>query len=175
VHFRRFVARAPESPWRARAEAHLHDLGGPSPRADEVAVMLWSGQQTSTDAYEKVVMAAAPRLQACLAEHPQAVLRADVFLPGKAGAAAAKPGPAKPAPPKGAGAKPVPPPPPAPTRPRAMPAPPQATERTFSVQIGVPWAVADTARTCVLNVLTGLKWPGPAAGPVRVQFSVSAP
>ena len=28
---------------------------------------------------------------------------------------------------------------------------------------------------CVLEVLTGLKWPTPAQGPVRVQFAVSAP
>jgi hypothetical protein len=161
VYFRRFVQRAPDGPWRARAEAHLHDLGGPAPRTDEIFVAaIGKPDVPAQAAYVKVVSALVPRLQACVADKPLALLRAEIYLPGKPVA-------------------PSPPPRPAPLKKGAAlvitPVLRAPTEKSFSVQNAGPAPTDEPARLCVLNLLAGARWPGPAATPFTVQLAVSGP
>jgi hypothetical protein len=97
-------------------------------------------------------------------DKPLALLRADVFLPGKAA-------PPAPAPPVGKSAlrKATP------GRPVAPPAPTAPGEKTISVMNAGPAAPDETARVCITGVLSAAKWPTPAHGPVRVQFGVTGP
>jgi len=155
VYFRRFLRRAPESAWRPRVEAHLHDLGEGAPREDEISVLPATGRADATLAapYVKAVTAVLPKLRACLDEKPMAVLRADVFLPGKT-APAAPPAPAR----KG--------------EPLAIK--PPTSEKSITVLNAGPLP-DEPARVCVAGALAAVKWPAPAQGPLRVQFAVSGP
>jgi Flp pilus assembly protein TadD len=166
VYFRRFVSRAPQGPWRKRAEAHLHDLGEASPREDEINVLLGPARVdgAAQAPYVKTAMQALPRLRVCMADKPLALYRVDVFLPGKV----APPAPA-PAPPKKAGGHfdikpPVP-----------MPTPPASNEKSITVLSAGPAAPDEGTRLCVVNALAGVKWPGPASAPARVQFALAGP
>jgi tetratricopeptide (TPR) repeat protein len=161
VYFRRFVQRAPDGPWRARAEAHLHDLGGAAPRADEIFVAaIGKPDVPAQAAYVKVVSALVPKLQACVADRPLALLRAEIYLPGKASPPAP---PSRPAPLKKGAPLVVTP---------VLRAP---TEKSFSVQNAGPAPTDEPARLCVLNLLAGAHWPAPAATPYTVQLAVSGP
>ncbi len=176
VYFRRYLERAPNGPWRARAEAHLHDLGDAAPRAaDEVQVDVRAGSNVATVTYAKLVLGAVPRLHACVAGKPFALYRVDVVLPGKAAPPVPKPVAAPPPP----GAKA--PKPPKVITPNVPAKRPPGTglgnpaEKTFTVVNASPVLTEDAARACVVDVVSGLKWPGPAASPVRIQFAVSTP
>jgi Flp pilus assembly protein TadD len=157
AYFRRFASRAPRSPWRARVEAHLLDLGNAAPRADEIYVTIASkaADATSAAVYVKAVSALAPRLAACVADRPLALLRAEVVLPGKLAA--------------------PPPRPPVGTKPMPGPAPPAPVEKAFLVQNLGPAPAEEPVRLCLTNVLGAARWPTPALGPVRLQFAVSGP
>jgi tetratricopeptide (TPR) repeat protein len=157
AYFRRFALRAPQSPWRARVDAHLLDLGDAAPRADEIYVTVAgkAADATTGAAYAKTVAALAPKLAACVADKPLALLRAEVYLPGKVAAPPAKPP---------AGVKPMP-----------GPLPPAPTEKTFAVQNAGPAPADEPVRLCLTNVLGAARWPVPAQGPVRLSFAISGP
>ena len=83
VYFRHFLEVAPKSPWRRRAEEHLHDL-----RASELPLAVYklavSGNAAAVDldAATRSVRAAMPKLRACLAKLPGVVLQVQVTRGG---------------------------------------------------------------------------------------------
>jgi hypothetical protein len=175
VYFRRYLARAGQSPWIERARVHLGDLGDAAPRgADEIQVDTGAG--VAPGAYIKAVLGAAPKLHACLGDEPLALYRLEMYLPSKNAGKPAKPVKPKPeARPqpigKGNGAKqkkpyrPPPPPPP----------PPEPVDKVISVRAVGPEASNPTISSCLQRGLADIKWPAPAAHSVRVSFAVSAP
>ncbi len=80
VYFRHFVELAPKSPWRRRAEEHLHEL-----RTVELPLAVVKQNATAAvdaDAAAKAVRVAMPKLRACLAKLPGVVLDVRVTRAG---------------------------------------------------------------------------------------------
>ena len=79
VYFRRFVAAAPESPWRKRADEHLREL-----KASELpeALTRTGTAQLDLEAARAVVRRAMPAMRACLAKHPAVVLEVEISRAG---------------------------------------------------------------------------------------------
>ncbi len=80
VHFREFLAVAPASPWRRRAEEHLRELTAmPLP----TTVLRTSGNAPlDLDATTKIVRAAMPRMRACLAKLPATMIEVRITRTG---------------------------------------------------------------------------------------------
>lgn len=79
AYFRRFVAAAPESPWRKRADEHLREL-----KASELpeALTRTGTAQLDLEAARAVVRRAMPAMRACLARHPSVVLEIEISRAG---------------------------------------------------------------------------------------------
>lgn len=79
VYFRRFLFLAKESPWRKRAEEHVHDL-----QAAELpdAVEKRGAAPVEADALRKLVAKGMPALRACLVHHEGLVLEVKVTKVG---------------------------------------------------------------------------------------------
>jgi tetratricopeptide (TPR) repeat protein len=168
LYFRRFVQRAPDSPWRARAEAHLADLGDGAPQPGEIDVR---ADGVEPKPYVQLVIAAVPRLAKCLDQKPQALFFIEITLPRKdAGKPPPAPKPVKPI----VDSKKKPGPRPVPTRP-GLPLPADPLRRTIIVRALLPAQPDDVAQQCLSQALDGVKWPAPAARVVQVRFAIAGP
>jgi len=98
VYFRRFLFLAKDSPWRKRAEEHVHDL-----QAAELpdAVEKRGAAPVEAEALRKVAAKGMPALRACLAHHEGLVLEVKVTKVGPRTAENAKDRPRLWAPPAG--------------------------------------------------------------------------
>jgi len=72
VYFRRFLAVAPESPWRRRAEEHLRELEGA--RLPETVARVNGMAALDLHAAATVVRRSMPAMRACMAKVPGAVM-----------------------------------------------------------------------------------------------------
>jgi tetratricopeptide (TPR) repeat protein len=79
AHFRRFEAAAPSSPWRKRADEHIHDL-----RALELpdAISKTGTAPIDLDAVRASARHAMPQMRACLARLPQIVVEVEISRAG---------------------------------------------------------------------------------------------
>jgi tetratricopeptide (TPR) repeat protein len=79
AHFRRFVAVAPRSPWRRRADEHIRDLK----RAELPDRVVRSGTAAiDLEATRAIVRRAMPAMRACVAGHPTAVVEVEISRAG---------------------------------------------------------------------------------------------
>lgn len=78
-HFRSFVAAAPDSPWRRRAEDHIREL-----RAIDLPDTLTRNgtAQPDFEATRAVIRRGMPQMRACLAKLPPAVVEVEVLRAG---------------------------------------------------------------------------------------------
>jgi tetratricopeptide (TPR) repeat protein len=79
AYFRRFIAAAPESPWRKRAEAHIREL-----RTSELPdTLMRRGPATpDLDAARASARRMMPQMRACLASHPAVVVEVEISRAG---------------------------------------------------------------------------------------------
>jgi hypothetical protein len=79
VYFRRFVAAAPDSPWRKRADEHIRDL-----KASELPESLTrtGTAQLDLEVARAAVRRAMPAMRACLAKLPAVVVEVEISRAG---------------------------------------------------------------------------------------------
>ena len=79
AYFRRFVTAAPDSPWRKRAEEHIHDL-----KTSELPETITRSGTASleVDAARAAARRAMPQLRACLARFPAVVVEVEIAKAG---------------------------------------------------------------------------------------------
>jgi tetratricopeptide (TPR) repeat protein len=79
AHFRRFEAAAPDSPWRKRADDHIHDIKA----ADLPDTITRSGTAPlDLDAARASARRAMPQMRACLARSPMVVVDVEISRAG---------------------------------------------------------------------------------------------
>jgi tetratricopeptide (TPR) repeat protein len=79
AHFRRFEAAAPDSPWRKRADDHIHDIK----TADLPDTISRSGTAPlDLDAARASARRAMPQMRACLARYPAVVVEVEISRAG---------------------------------------------------------------------------------------------
>lgn len=166
VHFRRYLARAGDSPYARNARDHLAALG--SAAAGEGDVEVRASDAVAGKPFAKVALAAALKMQACLQTEPLALLRVEVTIAGKPPAPAAPKPPAQRTPAK----KPrQPPPPPPPPNPAPTPGPP-----VTRVLLGGPVEASADAVACVKKLGAELTWPAnTTTGAIVVSWAVISP
>jgi tetratricopeptide (TPR) repeat protein len=79
AYFRRFVAAAPDSPWRKRAEEHLRDI-----KTSELPETITRGGPAplDLDAARATARRAMPQMRACLAKLPAVVVQVEISKAG---------------------------------------------------------------------------------------------
>jgi tetratricopeptide (TPR) repeat protein len=83
VYFRQFLEVAPKSPWRRRAEEHLHDLRAAElPLAVSKLAVSGNAAAVDLDAATRSVRATMPKLRACLAKLPGVLFQVQVTRGG---------------------------------------------------------------------------------------------
>lgn len=85
VYFRRFLALAPDSPWRKRAEDHLRELG--TAGLPEAIDRRGGGASLDLELARTTVRRAMPAMRACVAKVPGAVLEVMITRSGPRGKA----------------------------------------------------------------------------------------
>lgn len=79
AHFRRFLAAAPDSPWRKRADDHIHDIK----TANLPDTITRSGNAPlELDAARASARRAMPQMRACLAGYPTVVVEVEISRAG---------------------------------------------------------------------------------------------
>jgi tetratricopeptide (TPR) repeat protein len=79
AHFRRFIAAAPESPWRKRADDHIREL-----KASELPdnLMRKGPQPPELDVVRTGARRLMPQMRACLAKYPAVVVEVEISRAG---------------------------------------------------------------------------------------------
>ena len=80
LYFRRFLVLAPGSPWRRRVEEHVRELSAiPLP---ETVARVSGNAPLDVDAATKIVRAGMPKMRACLAKTPSAMIEIRITRTG---------------------------------------------------------------------------------------------
>jgi tetratricopeptide (TPR) repeat protein len=80
AYFRRFVAAAPDSPWRKRAEEHIRDLK--TSELPDTITRIAGTASLDTGAARTAARRAMPQMRACLARFPAVVVQVEVTKAG---------------------------------------------------------------------------------------------